>query len=97
MITKEATTSAAVNFSVRVNRQLKVESEALFRALGMNMSTAIQCFLKQAVLTGGLPFEVRLPLSRKENYAAWQEAKEIATDSKRCGIPVEQALAELAQ
>ena len=97
MVTKEAPTSTAVNFSIRVSRQLKVESETLFRSLGMNMTTAIQCFLRQAVIAGGLPFEVRLPLSKRENFEAWMEAKEIAADPSRRGVPVEQALAELAQ
>lgn len=97
MVTKEAPTSTAVNLSIRVSRQLKVESETLFRSLGMNMTTAIQCFLRQAVIAGGLPFEVRLPLSKRENFEAWMEAKEIAADPSRCGVPVEQALAELSR
>ena len=97
MVTTEAPASAAVNFSVRTNRQLKAESEALFRSLGMNMTTAIQCFLKQAVISGGLPFEVRLPLTKRENYEAWLESKEIAENPNRRGVPVEQALAELVR
>ena len=97
MVTKETPASATVNFSVRINRQLKAESETLFRSLGMNMTTAIQCFLKQAVISGGLPFEVRLPLTKRENFEAWLEAKEIAADPNRHGVPVEQALAELSR
>ena len=89
--------SSAINFSVRVNRQLKTESETLFRSLGMNMTTAIQCFLRQSLIVGGLPFEVRLPLSKRENFKAWMESKEIAADTNRRGVPVEQALAELAR
>ena len=61
------------------------------------MTTAIQCFLKQAVISGGLPFEVRLPLTKRENYEAWLESKEIAANPNRRGVPVEQALAELAR
>lgn len=97
MVTMETPVPAAVNFSIRINRQLKAESETLFRSLGMNMTTAIQCFLKQAVISGGLPFEVRLPLTKRENYEAWLEAKEIAADPNRHGVPVEQALAELSR
>ncbi len=97
MITMEAPSSSAVNFSIRVNRQLKAESEMLFHSLGLNMTTAIQCFLRQAVITGGLPFDVRLPLSMRENFEAWTEAKEISADPSRRGVPVEQALKELAQ
>ena len=95
MITMDAPAPTAVNFSVRVNRQLKAESETLFHSLGMNMTTAIQCFLRQAVITGGLPFEVRLPLSKRENFEAWKEAKEISADPNRKSYTVEEAFAEL--
>lgn len=95
MITLDAPAPTAVNFSVRVNRQLKAESETLFHSLGMNMTTAIQCFLRQAVITGGLPFEVRLPLSKRENFEAWKEAKEISADPNRKSYTVEEAFAEL--
>lgn len=95
MLTKEASTPVAVSFSVRINRQLKDESEVLFRSLGLNLTSAIQVFLKQAVIAGGLPFDVRLPLAKRENYEAWLESKAIANDSNRRGCPVEDALAEL--
>jgi len=97
MRTSEAEAPAAVNFSIRLNRQLKAESETLFRSLGLNLTSAIQVFLKQAVIVGGLPFDVRLPLTKRENYEAWLEAKEISSDPNRRGVPVEQALAELAK
>ena len=95
MLTREASASAAVSFSVRINRQLKDESEVLFRSLGLDLTSAIQVFLKQAVIAGGLPFDVRLPLAKRENYEAWLEAKAIANDSDCRGCPVEEALAEL--
>ena len=95
MLTREASAPAAVSFSVRINRQLKDESEVLFRSLGLDLTSAIQVFLKQAVIAGGLPFDVRLPLAKRENYEAWLEAKAIANDSDCRGCPVEEALAEL--
>jgi len=95
MRTLEAEVPTAVNFSIRINRQLKAESEALFRSLGLNLTSAIQVFLKQAVIAGGLPFDVRLPLTKRENYAAWLEAKEIAADPNRKSYTVEEAFAEL--
>ncbi len=85
----------AVNYSIRLNRNLKSESEAIYKALGMTLSSAIQVFLTQSVNAGGFPFEVRLPLYRRENYAAWREAKEIAADNSRTGVSLKDALAEL--
>ncbi len=95
MRTTEKPSQAAVNFSIRMNKQLKTDCEVLYRSLGMNLTTAIQVFLKQSLEYGGIPFEVRLPLSKRENYEAWLESSEIARNPNRRGLPVEQALAEL--
>lgn len=44
--------------NVRVNSQLKQDASRLFEELGLNLSTAINIFLKQSVISGGLPFRV---------------------------------------
>jgi DNA-damage-inducible protein J len=44
--------------NIRLDDDLKVRAEALFGELGMNMTTAITVFIRQAVLRGGIPFEV---------------------------------------
>jgi addiction module RelB/DinJ family antitoxin len=47
--------------NVRVEEAVKLESEGILNELGINTSTAIDMFLKQINLKGGLPFDVRLP------------------------------------
>ncbi|CZE47295.1 type II toxin-antitoxin system RelB/DinJ family antitoxin [Campylobacter geochelonis] len=42
----------------RVDIELKKEAEALFKDLGLDTTTAIRIFLKQAVIRQGIPFEV---------------------------------------
>lgn len=37
------------NFSLRIDNDLKKQSEVLFAELGMNLTTAINVFLRQAV------------------------------------------------
>ncbi|GHU66195.1 DNA-damage-inducible protein J [Clostridia bacterium] len=49
--------------SFRIDDALKLESEQVFRSLGMNMTTAFNIFLRQAVKEKGIPF----PISAKEN------------------------------
>ena len=44
---------------VRIEDQLKLQANKLFDNLGLDMSTAIRIFLKQAVATGGIPFELK--------------------------------------
>ena len=40
---------------------MKKELETLYKELGLNMSTAINLFLKKCLLEQGLPFELKLP------------------------------------
>ena len=47
-----------VRVTVRVNRELKENAEALFDYLGLNMSNAINIFLRKAVDQKGIPFPV---------------------------------------
>ena len=48
------------NLNVRTDAALKGEATEILSGLGLNLSSAINLFLKQVVLTKGLPFEVRL-------------------------------------
>lgn len=69
-----------VNFSVRMDRDVKLECEALYGELGVNLTTAINVFLRQSLRAGGFPFEVRLERPNKETIAAMLEAERIAKD-----------------
>ena len=50
--------SATLN--LRINPELKSDAEGVLSRLGIPMSTAIDMFLNQVVLTGGIPFPVTL-------------------------------------
>lgn len=52
-----------VNASIktRIEPELKDQAEATLNALGLDLSSGIRLFLKQVVLTQGLPFAVTLP------------------------------------
>lgn len=45
----------------RVDPETKAQAEAILDQLGIPMSTAIGMFLKQIVLQGGIPFDMKLP------------------------------------
>lgn len=68
---------ATTNINVRVDTDLKREAEALFSDLGLNMSTAITMFLKNAVNNNGIPFEVKRPLPNAVTRAALAESEEM--------------------
>lgn len=48
------------NLNVRVDKEIKRSAEAIADALGMNLSTAVNIFLRQMISAGGMPFDVRL-------------------------------------
>ncbi len=86
----------STNFSVRMDSEVKKQSEALFAELGMNLTTAINVFLRQSIRVGGFPFDVTLNVPNTVTRAAMQEAERIAHDPgvKRYS-DVEEALREL--
>lgn len=55
------TTSINVNVPIEV----KEEASSLFNSLGLNMSTAINLFLKKAIYERGIPFEVKQKPSKE--------------------------------
>lgn len=73
--------AGTTNFSVRMDSDIKKQCETLYGELGMNLTTAINVFLRQSLRVGGFPFEVRLEAPNKETIAAMLEAERIAKDS----------------
>ena len=63
------------NFSVRMDSDVKKQSEALFGELGMNLTTAINVFLRQSLRVGGFPFDVTVNVPNAVTMAAMQEAE----------------------
>lgn len=47
--------------NLRVNPDVKSKAESVLNQLGIPMSTAINMYLNQISLTGGIPFPVALP------------------------------------
>ncbi len=68
------------NVSIRMYTELKKQADALFNALGMNLSTAFNIFVRQSLREGGIPFEIKLENPNKETIAAMIEAERIEKD-----------------
>ena len=65
---------------VRIDADIKAHAAALFADLGIDMSSAVNMFLHQCVLRGGLPFAVEVPKYSEKTLAAIAEAKRISRD-----------------
>jgi len=65
------------NINIRIDNSLKKEAEALFKRLGLNMSTAINIFLSQSIKTGSIPFEIKEKKPNRRTRKALKEAEKI--------------------
>lgn len=63
------------NMTLRIEPELKAQAAALFKSLGLDLSTATGIFYRQALRCHGLPFEVRLDEPNKATYAAMEAAE----------------------
>lgn len=72
-----------INLSVRVNAELKHEAESLLADLGMNMTTAINLFLRQTVRNQGIPFSISIDeIPNRKTLAAMKEVQTLPKDPK---------------
>jgi len=67
--------SATLN--IRINPDVKKSAEMVLSQLGVPMATAIDVFLKQIALTGGIPFAITLPKAPEMLNADLMSAPEI--------------------
>lgn len=63
--------------NLRVNPLVKERAEEVLARLGMPMSTAINIYLNQISLTGGIPFAVTLPKAPDIINADFMTSEEI--------------------
>lgn len=57
----------------RVNEDLKIQADALFKDMGLTTTDAIRMFLTQCVNQGGLPFQPRGKMPNKQTLEALNE------------------------
>ncbi len=59
--------------NVRTTEEIKRGAEDIFSGLGLNISSAVNLFLKQVINYRGIPFDLRLP--NKETLHAMDDIK----------------------
>ncbi len=68
----------STTMTIRMDSQVKNDAQKIFHKLGMDMTTAINIFLRKAIARKGLPFDVCLEEPNEETLEAMAEAMEIA-------------------
>ena len=66
---------ATTNLNIRIDADLKKQAEQIFNELGLNMSTALTIFLRQAVRSNGIPFDLRIDVPNDKTVEAIEEVR----------------------
>ena len=66
---------ADTSMTIRMNKEVKQQAQMIFADLGMDMSTAINVFLRQAIFYKGFPFEVVLKTPNDVTLGAMEAAE----------------------
>lgn len=69
---------ATTNISIRMDIELKKRAEEMLADMGLNMTTAVNVFLRQMVRQGKIPFEIVSDIPNGETLAAIKEMDDIA-------------------
>ena len=70
----------STNLNIRTDKAVKIAAEKIFEELGMNMTTAVNIFLRQTIRENGMPFELKLSVPNETTAAAIKEGRRIAHD-----------------
>jgi len=76
---------ATTNLNIRTDTEIKAAAEQLFNELGLNLTTAVNMFLRQAIRTGGIPFEVKVNTPNETTIAALIEGQQLLYDPSTKG------------
>ena len=68
---------ATVNMSIRMDTELKKQADAMLSDMGLNMTTAMNMFLRQVVRQGRIPFEMATDIPNAETLAAMKEVDDM--------------------
>lgn len=68
------------NLNIRTDKDIKERAEEIFSELGLNMTTAINMFLRTTIRENGIPFNLKLDTPNNATMAAIEEGRRIAHD-----------------
>lgn len=65
------------SMTIRTDSNVKQQAQRIFSALGVDMSTAINAFLRQVIYCNGFPFEIRLDVPNRITRKAIAESEKM--------------------
>ena len=71
---------ATTNLNIRTDKDVKEQADKIFAELGLNMTTAINMFLRTTIREHGIPFALKLDVPNDVTVVAIEEGRRIASD-----------------
>ena len=71
---------STTNLNIRTDKDVKEKAEKIFNELGLNMTSAVNIFLRTAIRERGIPFELKLDVPNETTIAAIEEGIKMASD-----------------
>lgn len=87
----------SVNVTIRMDVDVKAKADALFEALGIDMPTAINLFVKECLLRQGLPFEPSLNVPNQITIEAMKETNDMIRTGNFKRYTVDEVFATLKE
>lgn len=75
---------SATNLNIRTDKKIKNQDEEIFNELGLNITTAINMFLRTVIREYGIPFELKLDVPQETAAEAALESKKLLSDLSEC-------------
>ena len=71
---------ASTNLNIRTDKAVKDQAEAIFNELGLNMTTAVNMFLKTVIRQNGITLDLRLDVPNETTASAIEEGRKRMND-----------------
>lgn len=71
---------ASTNLNIRTDKAVKDQAEAIFNELGLNMTTAVNMFLKTVIRQNGITLDLRLDVPNETTASAIEEGRKLMND-----------------
>jgi len=75
-----------INVNIRMDKDIKEKADALFNALGFNLTTAVNTFVRQALREQRLPFQPKLLQHPLDDSFEKQKETELETALRKAWI-----------
>ena len=74
---------AKVSTSISIDADVKAQAQALFADFGLDLSTAINIFLRQSIRENCIPFTIQREVPNADTIASMKEADDMVNNPER--------------